>query len=389
MNDKKLNRLKQLSISHIKKNKKQRKEKKKNGEFFNVFSILKVERNEVYTHSAMLCELLDPNGAHGMGDEFLKLFLEEIPLRNKIILNTKKAHIIKEEFIGPINRKKETGGQIDILIEFKSPDYKIIIENKIDASDQEAQLARYYNYLISKDSEKNFTILYLTKFGNPPSDYSIGKILKENIPFWDCISYNFHIQEWLKKCIDVSSTNLPVKEILKQYSNLIDKITDKELDMTDNKKLIRKIYENELFETAEEFFDIWQQRNIFIAEIIADRLKDNDKDGWKHLDDYCESTTIFKLIDDKNCIYLFFEPKYSSLGFYGKKGLNGARTKLKQIIKKVSSNPGVEVQESEEQWCHIIYAYKDNASTTKNAINDYYNDIYTLLQTLENEYKNL
>lgn len=63
-----------------------RKDKEENGDFFNIFSILKVERDEVYTHSAMLCELLNPNGSHGRKDSFLQLFIKEVPLK---IMNMK------------------------------------------------------------------------------------------------------------------------------------------------------------------------------------------------------------------------------------------------------------------------------------------------------------
>jgi len=45
------------------------------GENFNVFKILGVEAYEVGTHSAFLSELLSPQGTHGQGSTFLKLFL--------------------------------------------------------------------------------------------------------------------------------------------------------------------------------------------------------------------------------------------------------------------------------------------------------------------------
>ena len=161
-------------------NEQQRKAKEEQGDFFNIFSILKVERNEVYTHSAMLCELLNPNGSHGMKGSFLKLFIEEIPLqnipdKNELINGTIKVY--KEKDIGPIKKNEEKGGKIDLLIEFPDSNYAIIIENKIDARDQKAQLARYYNYA-KKSYKKNFTLFYLTKYGNEPSEIAKGKKLK-------------------------------------------------------------------------------------------------------------------------------------------------------------------------------------------------------------------
>ena len=44
------------------------------GENFNIFDVLKLSTSEVRTHSAFLAELLNPEGSHGQGDIFLRLF---------------------------------------------------------------------------------------------------------------------------------------------------------------------------------------------------------------------------------------------------------------------------------------------------------------------------
>jgi PD-(D/E)XK nuclease superfamily len=41
---------------------------------FNVFSVTRRSGFEVTTHSALLCDLLDPRGSHGQGGAFLKAF---------------------------------------------------------------------------------------------------------------------------------------------------------------------------------------------------------------------------------------------------------------------------------------------------------------------------
>jgi PD-(D/E)XK nuclease superfamily len=41
---------------------------------FNLFQLLRVTRNERWTHSAFLRELLDPEGCHGQGHLFLETF---------------------------------------------------------------------------------------------------------------------------------------------------------------------------------------------------------------------------------------------------------------------------------------------------------------------------
>ena len=52
----------------------QKKERQKRGEYFNIFSVLRLETKEVRLHSAFLAELLNPEGSHGLGKQFLELF---------------------------------------------------------------------------------------------------------------------------------------------------------------------------------------------------------------------------------------------------------------------------------------------------------------------------
>src|SRR5690554_6442365 len=106
------------------------------GENFNIFSIQQMESNEVYTHSAFLGELLNPNGTHGLREIPLKLFLTEIKryyekelkennLLDKFEIKTSEAKIKVEKFIGHIDEDYTKGGRIDIFIEDKISNKKI------------------------------------------------------------------------------------------------------------------------------------------------------------------------------------------------------------------------------------------------------------------------
>jgi hypothetical protein len=128
------------------------------GEKFNVFSILGLQDREVRLHSALLNELLNPNGKHGQKELFLKLFIAVVNskiVNETIIENTKNISSQKiKEFrtetatsaveihAGFINKEFSEGGYIDIIINDNNK-YGIIIENKIWAGDQEKQLYRY------------------------------------------------------------------------------------------------------------------------------------------------------------------------------------------------------------------------------------------------------
>ena len=102
-------------------------QRKQRGEIFNVFNTIGLRAEEVRLHSAMIAELLNPNGMHGLSNCFLQVFLERLGLPSDYIKEAKGT--ITERYIGP--KTKTHGGRIDIIIE--DGNHAIIIENKIYA----------------------------------------------------------------------------------------------------------------------------------------------------------------------------------------------------------------------------------------------------------------
>lgn len=200
------------------------------GEKFNVFSILKMERKEVETHSAFLCELLKPEGSHLKGSVFLELFLQTIG--NKSI-DIETAKVTPEKDIGKKNELDKTGGRIDIYISDNKGNI-ITIENKIDASEQESQLERY-----CKHKEGKNTVYYLTKYGVPSEE---SKKLKVGEDYF-LLSYKVDILNWLQACIKESFDAPILRETIKQYLILIKKITQTMNDK-DQKELFDTILNN-------------------------------------------------------------------------------------------------------------------------------------------------
>lgn len=119
-------------------------EKRKRGEWFNVFKVLGVSTDEVRTHSAFFAELLNPQGSHGCGDEFLKAFMEAIPSLDGFDIETIRAKTQVELSIGRINEDSTEGGRLDIIVHTET--HAIIIENKIYAGDGWKQLVRYHEF---------------------------------------------------------------------------------------------------------------------------------------------------------------------------------------------------------------------------------------------------
>lgn len=112
------------------------KERYYHGELFNVFNILGLESKEVRLHSSLLAELLKPNGMCGVGNAFQKAFLAILGLPENYIVD---GRVSVEISIGTTTDTE--GGRIDVIME--DGNHAIIIENKIYAQDQPAQLLRY------------------------------------------------------------------------------------------------------------------------------------------------------------------------------------------------------------------------------------------------------
>ncbi|MGK0449277.1 MAG: hypothetical protein ACJA2M_003082 [Polaribacter sp.] len=221
------------------------------GENFNIFSVLGIEHYEVGTHSKFIAHLLNPKGKHGFGNRFLELFINQIEQKGHVDINTttciveypigkkifKDCKNIKQKG----NKMASTGGRIDIYL-FDNQGKSISIENKIYASDEEKQIVRYYNH----NKEKN-KVLYLTLDGKDASKFSKGSLISdkkckedETVNFY-CISYKETILEWLKKC-QKEAADVPIlRETIKQYINLIKKITNQNTNSKMNEEIIKLI----------------------------------------------------------------------------------------------------------------------------------------------------
>lgn len=211
------------------------------GENFNVFSILDRESDEVKTHSAIIAELLNPQGSHSQGILFLKLFLKKLQkgqmaqkeqeeLREKLKQIEKDNEYDKFEVGVEVSfEKKGQRSRIDILIE--SSDVCIVIENKIYAEDQKRQLGRYYEYAL--DTGKKRGIIYLTLGGDEPEERTLYGDGPDKIPLCRrlpedtvvCLSYEKFIDEWLGACIKEVARIPQIRETLHQYQMTVKKLT--------------------------------------------------------------------------------------------------------------------------------------------------------------------
>lgn len=186
-----------------------KKEREDSGVMYNIFGVLGLTYDEV-KHSAFIASLLSLK-RHGAGTKFLEAFLRMLNLPD--FLDPQKTIVETERYIGPTTDTE--GGRIDLFL--SDGTNCIIIENKIYAGDQEAQLFRYHNY------KPDAKLIYLTLDGAEPTKDSLKKLDRDAVT---CISYKYDILSWLKECVQIAA-NLPyIRETINQYIKTIQQLTD-------------------------------------------------------------------------------------------------------------------------------------------------------------------
>ncbi len=241
---------------------------------YNLFLALLDINDEVRLHSRFIYSLLDPNSSHYQKELFLQLFIKACRLED-FGLDPQNAKVYKEY------------ENIDIYITDGTK--HIILENKINAGDQEAQIKRYIKTVQKEnDSEAEIYVLFLSPQGREPSDYSLsglkiegGKILEKNgdkVAKFKAISYDKEIMAWLGLCLDEAGNLANLAAVISQYKNVIEKIYGKykglEMDTEEISKIILENYDI-VDEIRNKYFDIANANrlNEFMLNVKAELEK--------------------------------------------------------------------------------------------------------------------
>lgn len=260
----------------LKKTEVEKKEADRRGENFNIFNVLGLTSDETRTHSAFIAELLNPNGTHGLGDQFLQSFVNTIDCLKSWHFDTQSARVHKELSIGGKNEDCSEGGRIDIVVE--SNGKAIIIENKIYAGDQEKQLVRYYNYG-TKNYSNGIRLLYLTLNGDDASEYSHEKLVVNEDYY--AIAYNHEISDWLQRCIEFSARQPLVRETLIQYQNLINQLTMNNMDKNSQEELLKLMSDPKNIDSICSILNLeakWREQifNSYVLTPLKEKFKELD-----------------------------------------------------------------------------------------------------------------
>jgi len=208
-------------------------------ERFNIFTTLLPADDEVRLHTRFLHCLLDPNGLHDCGSLFLHLFfatLAGLPVEYENDAKNKPG-IPATEQLWTVEREapRDEVGRMDLLLKQTQPVFGIAIENKIYADEQTDQIWRYAKFLTDNFTD-DWCLFYLTLHG--------AKSNTHNGQPYICISYSKHILEWLEKCISATYLVPQIHQVILQYRQLVENLTDKNADSNIMKTVTDFVLEN-------------------------------------------------------------------------------------------------------------------------------------------------
>ena len=197
---------------------------------FNLFETLDIHRTEI-RHSNVIAWLMKPLENHGLGDIFLKKFLQHTYLKNKMQLDRFNFSMLEFATIEYSDfQVYREWHNIDILAVSEDNQMVIVIENKVGSKESKHQLHKYLTDVEREFPSYKKVFMFLTPEGDIPSD-------PEN---WIVVTYQ-QILDVLLKVIDLKKSSLDTRviEFLNQYIETVRRYVMREHDL---EKLCREIY---------------------------------------------------------------------------------------------------------------------------------------------------
>ena len=258
----------------------------------NIFSVLGLTNTEI-RHSNMLAWLFDSKANHGLGNNFIKNFLE--PKLKKEDKNKDKLSLYDFR----VYRELE---HIDLLLVSETEKFVIVIENKIWTKNHDNQLTRYSKFT-EKYKNKDFSIypFYLTPDGETPINE------EGDISEWQPLSYK-NIMDTL---VSTKSTAKLKPESKLLINNYID-ILRRDIMKDGNDKLIKicnDIYAQ--YKTVIDLINKYKTSNLVtVIKSVLFHYKDQNKIKFDNINN-CKTTFKFYTPELDNLLPEF-EAKQSS-----------------------------------------------------------------------------
>ncbi|MEI0542585.1 PD-(D/E)XK nuclease family protein [Brachyspira pilosicoli] len=253
--------------------------------YINIFNLISIEEQEKF-NSQMLYDILKVNINKNIDEcdiklNFSKLFIEflfkkhNVEYKNNILDECKFE--VKKEF------QTQNNKFIDLLIWDSKKNYAVIIENKVNSGDNgENQIADYYKDIKNRKI-KNIYVVYLTRYGDEPSESSLNDELKKEIGNnLFCIPHSF-IASWLENVLE---------------NDLFIKLIEKEKDYKVLESAMIQFIQNENYLSGIEP-DNKVINNILLNDQKLNKLYESIEDITKY-DEYIEIyNNAIDIINDK------------------------------------------------------------------------------------------
>ncbi|TXJ44328.1 hypothetical protein EPJ70_08855 [Brachyspira aalborgi] len=283
----------------------------------------------------------------------------------------------------------EKNGRIDILIHCNinnketKKSFAIMIENKINADDQDKQLERYYKHISkTKGYGNNVYVIYLTPIIKPPREYSFSeKYIKKVGEKFKNITHG-DIGRWLENILKNKEYNFLHKNDFRLLKSALIQIIDNEKSISgeneeDNmkekriKQILednilkkintkeRKIEEEELqlyinvFSKAKDLLEMERKRAIIekiipnyldFTKKISKYLKNNKYFNIYKSKEIIDNLTSGELLHHIDSVYLYlqsdidFNNKSVSSYCFGVCGLPDINNKIRKSVQNIFNN---------------------------------------------------
>ncbi len=149
--------------------------------------------------------LLDPDGTHGQGDTFLRLFLDEVrEVVDREVHGRFPAGNLRDSRVY-LEHRTNTRRSIDIVVRLRG-DTWIGIENKPWAGEQPDQISDYLKYLRTKagpETDSDAWLVYLSGDGKRPEtvpDAPEDRMRCPTLPYRGAERSSPSLENWVEKC---------------------------------------------------------------------------------------------------------------------------------------------------------------------------------------------
>ncbi len=226
---------------------------------FNVFETLDAVRAEI-RHSNMLAWLMNPNANHGLGDQFLRLFLKYLFANNRDSIKSEITFFDIEVFnLDDIEIRREWN-RIDLLLISESNKLIVTIENKVGTEEHSNQLKRYFDIVTKEFPDYRKLFVYLTPDSLTPSD-------EQN---WIIFDYST-VYSILKSLLESRKNSLSnsIFDFLTQYCTVLRRyiMPDSEIE-----EICKKIYQKHQ-QALDLIFQYKPDIESEVSEIVQDLVK--------------------------------------------------------------------------------------------------------------------